>query len=137
MARKPESNMRSKVLAALRSLDAQAVENPINPGTPDVNYVEGWIECKQLPNWPKTAEFEPVKIKHFTPQQRVWLKMRAKRKGVVYFLLKVKNEWLLFNGIDAAEHVGTMTRPQLRELAVKCWDNGLKDKELLSWLKKT
>ena len=37
----------------LRPLDPQRVENSCGKGTPDVNYVGGWLELKQQDNWPK------------------------------------------------------------------------------------
>lgn len=131
-----EKTMRQRIVKALQSLDALAVENPMHPGTPDVNYVEGWIELKWLKRWPKNADKSPVLIEHFTPQQRVWLRRRALRKGNVLLLFQVSHtkEWFLFKGDVAAEHFGKITRPQMYELAYKVW-TGLKDKELLECLR--
>ena len=67
-----ESNMRGQVCDVLRSLDAISVENPAYPGTPDVNFVEGWVELKWIRAWP-AREKTVVKIDHYTQQQRVWL----------------------------------------------------------------
>ena len=65
-----ERRMRKNVCDWLKDYDAFAVENPANPGTPDVSYVEGWIELKQLDAWP-AREDTPVRIEHYTPQQRI------------------------------------------------------------------
>lgn len=113
-----EARMRQAVVAALKGRDAVAVENPIRPGTPDVNYIEGWIELKQIPAWPKRAD-TPVRIDHFTPQQRVWLHRRCLRGGRAHVLLLVGNkEWLLFQGEDAANHLGKIPKKQLLSLAI-------------------
>lgn len=112
----------------MKTLDAVSVENPVFPGTPDVNYIGGWIELKWLRDWPKRDG--EVAIRHFTPQQRSWLKRRWLRGGNVFLLLQVGNEWLLFDGNIAAEHVGRVPRQVLQSLARRHWIEGLKDAEL-------
>jgi hypothetical protein len=125
--------MRGRVVRALRSLDAVAVENKVYPGTPDVNYSVGWVELKWLPRWPKGSDQSPVRVKHFTPQQRVWLKRRWRKGFHAYLLLQVGREWLLFDGETAALHLGKVTQPRLRELALVIWDR-LEGEELIRWL---
>ncbi len=114
--------MRKNVCEWLKDFDAFAVENPANPGTPDVSYVEGWIELKQLDEWP-VREDTPVKIVHYTPQQKIRARKRWKRGGNVFWLLQVKNDWLLLDGDVAAELYddGAPTRAELYSRARATW----------------
>ena len=129
-----EQTMRKKIVKDLRSLDALAVENPAKPGTPDVNFVEGWIELKWIRNWKKNCWESPVLIDHFTPQQRVWLKKRWMAGQSAWLLLQVGLEWFLFDGEFAATYVGRCTRGALEDGAVARWGKGLKPKELIECL---
>lgn len=100
------------VLAAAK-LDPVRVENPVHPGTPDVNLADGrWIELKCLRAWPARGSTK-VRIPHFTPQQRVWLYRRWKyAPGTTHLLLEIREDrqWLLFDGDVAAKVVGRSTR---------------------------
>jgi len=106
-----ESLMWRKVRPVLfaAKLDPVRVENPIHPGTPDVNLCDGrWIELKTIAGWP-ARESSPVRISHYTPQQRVWLYRRWRyAPGSTLLLLEVRAErqWLLFDGDVAARVVG-------------------------------
>jgi hypothetical protein len=122
--------MRQRVVRALRVLDPMSVENKVRPGTPDVECIAGWLELKWLRRWPQNAEASPVLIPHFTPQQRVWLRRRWIRGGAAYVLLKVSDEWLLFDGLTASQILGRATQPELRERAYRQWKPKLIDKEL-------
>jgi hypothetical protein len=108
---KSESLMWRKVRPVLcaAKLDPVRVENPIHPGTPDVNLCDGrWIELKTIAGWP-ARDSSPVRISHYTPQQRVWLYRRWKyAPGSTLLLLEVRAErqWLLFDGDIAARVVG-------------------------------
>jgi hypothetical protein len=126
--------MRRRIVKDLNSLDAVAVENPAKPGTPDVNFAEGWIELKWLRAWKASNWETPVLIPHFTPQQRVFLMKRWRVAQSAWMLLQVGHEWLLFDGEFAAEYVGRVTRQALIEGAVKHWPNGLKKNELIECL---
>jgi len=93
------------------------VENPVYPGTPDVNYIDGWLELKWARKWPSRAT-TPFRLDHFTQQQRVWLKRRADRGGNAHVLLQVGTDWMLFDAEAAFTHLGFATRTELVELAV-------------------
>jgi len=116
--------MRAMVVRGLRAWDAVAVENPAYPGTPDVNYLLGWIELKWMRSWPKNASKNPVLIPHFTAQQRVWLKRRWNRYGNSHVLLKAGKDWLLFRGHIAADKLGRATKSELLECSRYSWTNG-------------
>jgi len=128
-----ERDMRSRVVGALRTLDAISVENPAYPGTPDVNYVEGWVELKWLRDWPSKAE-TPVAFDHFTQQQKVWLIKRSRARGRVSLLICCKKEWLLFSPEVAVKFVGRATRQELIGVAQRYWPAGLNEKELIDEL---
>lgn len=90
--------------------DPVRVENPIHPGTPDVNHIYGWIELKTIEKCPPKSHCI-VLIKHFTQQQRVWLYRRWKyAPGTTFLLLEIRAEhqWLLFDGDVAAKIVGCL-----------------------------
>jgi len=130
-----EQAMRQRVVKALRCLDAISVENPAYPGTPDLNYVEGWIECKWLRSWPK-RDSTVVKLQHeLMKHQQVWLERRRRAGGQAWVFLQCGREWLLFDGAKAGQHIGSSTRAQLLEAADRVWTNGLVDEELVEYLR--
>lgn len=131
-----ESNMRQSITKALKPLHAIAVENPVLPGTPDVNYVGGWIELKWARSWPVRPD-SIVRIDHYTVQQRVFAYKRRKAGGQCWWLLQVKKEWLLLDGAVAALHVNRATRQELIDLAERYWPAGLLTEELLQFLRDT
>jgi hypothetical protein len=108
---KSESTMWTKLRPVLLAakLDPVRVENPICPGTPDVNLSSGhWIELKCLPDFPARDDLK-LRIPHFTPQQRVWLLKRWRSApGTTHLLLEIRavGQWLLFDGDVAAKVVG-------------------------------
>lgn len=116
-----ESVMRGHVVKLLvqAGLDAIAVENPVCPGTPDVECLRGWIELKQLSHWPRTKG--AVKIKHFRRGQRLWLRRRWHAGGACWLLLRVRSDWLLFDGNVAASLVGLVPREALFKAARAAW----------------
>lgn len=128
-----EQGMRQRIIRALKPFDAVSVENSAYPGTPDVNYVEGWLELKWVRDWPVRGG--PLIIDHFTPQQRVWLVRRWKAGGNVFLLLQVEQRWwAIFDGEAAAQYVGKVPREELENVAMKVWKNGLVDQELREFL---
>lgn len=129
-----ESDMRKRVLTALKSLHAIPVENRTAcPGTPDVAYIGGWCELKWLRAWPKRAD-TVVEVEHFTAQQRVWLRQHRRAGGLAFVLLQCKREWLLFDGVVAADILGHAPRADLFQRATKTWVAGLNDEDLRKWL---
>jgi len=119
---KAESFMWRKVRPFLvaAKLDPVRVENPIHPGTPDVNLCSGqWIELKTIEAWP-AKDSASVPIRHFTQQQRVWLYRRWRaRQDSCFLLLEVRavRQWLLFDGDVAAKVVGQSTTAEHRASA--------------------
>lgn len=130
--------MRKTVVRVLRDLDAVSVENPVGAGTPDVNFIGGWMELKSMDHWPRgTGAGEPALIiEHYTQTQRVWSIKRWRKGGLVLLLLKVGRDWLLFEAPIAAEFVGRVNRERLFEVALESWKGGLKEEEFLGCLRK-
>lgn len=129
-----EHDMRTNLCNRLKKLDAIAVENPARPGTPDINYIGGWIECKWLRAWPKRVG-TVVKLDHpITSNQKVWIKRRNRRDGRAWVMLQCGREWLLFKGDVACEYLGMLTRAELYSRAYAVWKNGLCTDELIAIL---
>lgn len=105
----------------LKPLGAVSVENAVGPGTPDVAYVGGWLELKSAEGWPARPD-TPLRLPHYTPQQRVWHVRWSRAGGSVHVLLKVAQDWLLIEGAVAAVELGDRTREELLGLAVRAWE---------------
>lgn len=115
-----EAAMWDSLRPVIRSLDPVRMENPIVPGTPDVNYNHGWVELKFAERWPPRGG--PLRVDHFTRQQRTWLTRRRRAGGRAFLLLKVgETEWLLFDGAVAAAMLGQVPRERLYEVCVARW----------------
>ena len=78
------------------------IENAAGAGTPDVNYVDGWIELKYAPLWPVRGG--ALKLPHYTTQQRGFAMKRIAAGGKCFVMLHIggTGEWLLFAGNVAA-----------------------------------
>lgn len=97
------------------------VENKVEAGTPDVSYCftgfgEGWIELKHAASWPRRSNV-PLRLPHFTSEQRAWLLQRWTAGGNAWLLLQVGTWYLLFDGKTAAYQVGRATQEELYQLA--------------------
>lgn len=94
--------------------EADRVENPVNPGMPDVYFtlkssgVMGWIELKHAHAWPRKA-CTPLRIDHFTRVQRNWFKRHGKEGANIHLLLQVGTDYFLIQW-DVVPDIGKMTK---------------------------
>lgn len=114
-----ESEMRSKVVKMLTPWHAVPIENGVGVGTPDVEYVGGWLELKSVdqPKNPDTA----VRVPHFSMEQRLWLRQRNEAGGRADVLIKVGNWWILLRGDIAAEILGMVSLGALIDACIDAW----------------
>lgn len=125
-----ESTLARKVRKLLRPLDAMRVENPCLPGTPDIEFIGGWVELKKLDAWPKRPT-TPIRLPHFTPQQRLWLTRRMEKGGLSLLLLQVGRDYLLLFGDQAATLIGEATESDLRAAAIEVFSHRTLTTDLL------
>lgn len=129
-----ESATNTRVIKALRGLDPVRVENVACAGTPDINYVGGWIENKYIDRWPVRKGI--VRCDHFTPQQRVWHIRRRYAGGKSFVFLQVGRDYLLFKGEDAANHLGKVDEAELKTVALGVWIGMLDEVEFRNLLER-
>jgi len=124
-----EADQRQKIIQILKPLNAVSVENLVGAGTPDVNYggvyegvrYEGWIELKWEKHWPKRGG--PLRVPHYTTQQKVWARRRCHRGGACHLLLQVGRDWILLDGeVAATLPLGEKNREELMEAAIGVWN---------------
>lgn len=98
-------------------LDPVRVENVLGEGTPDVNYVGGWIELKHLDAWPKRSD-TVVHFERFTVFQKEFLRRRWWAGEATWLMVRVGPELLLFSGFDAPAVRQGLSQTGLRLLSV-------------------
>ena len=112
------------------------IENAFYKGVPDVNFliggIEGWLELKFLHEFPK-KENTPVKIPHFTQEQKLWHKERWENHGLTAMLLQVNDYYFLFVS-DKIALVGHLSKRGLINNATKCWRNRINFEEFINIL---
>lgn len=112
-----ESDLRSTFHHLTRALDPHPIENLLDKGTPDEWILTGAVELKWLREWPARAK-TPVRLPHFTQEQKLWLSQRWAAGGGAWMLLQCKREWLIFCPDDPLFfNIGTLTADQLRLIA--------------------
>jgi len=96
-----ESNLWKRVREGMKDhWEATRIECHSALGVPDVYYTMkgsgsmGWLELKRLEEWPKRINTR-IKIQHFTPQQRNFIKDHGKLGANVFMLLQVEEDHLL------------------------------------------
>lgn len=85
-------------------------------GTPDVNISTGWVELKWAKSWPSRPS-TPLRLPHFTDEQRNWALRRKGAGGRCWLVLQVKQEWFIFDEAGM-QWVGTWTRQELIDNAL-------------------
>lgn len=141
---KESSGMRRPLLKKLRLVSplahVVAVENDVLPGYPDVEgCVAGFnftIECKLIDDWPARSR-TPVRLTHFTKEQKLFLRTRWRAGGASFLLLKIAStrEWLLFCGLQVKPIGETATKADLYVTSEKIWRGGIDAKELIEVMK--
>ena len=103
-----------------RKLHPVRIENALlTPGLPDVSIAPGFVELKWLKAYPKKPE-TPVRIDHYTDEQRLWLRTRAAAGGGAWLALKVRADRYIFDS-DGAQSVGFLTKAELMEACIAYW----------------
>ncbi len=119
-----EGSLNKLIQHALRDLDPRRVENVVDPGTPDICYVGGWVESKYMTAWPLRAD-RPVRVLHYRPDQRAWHTRHCQAGGVCHVVIQIATDVLVFNAQWAARHLGNMDRDNLEAAALllmRKWD---------------
>lgn len=125
--------MWGRVRKALRGLDPVRIENRLEKGTPDVNYVEGWLELKWERKIPRNSDNLFI-IDHWTTEQATWHIRRSHSGGKTFVLIKISQEWLLLLGADAASYLNKTSLNELRKKVIGKWIKKLNDQELRNLL---
>lgn len=79
----------------------------------------GWIELKYSKSFPKKA-LTPVRLHHFTAQQKNFLRKHNEIAGACFVLWQVADWYFLFNG--NFDRLGELTKEQMVNSAVYCAD---------------
>jgi len=107
-------------------------EDKFNSGIADVSFVcggkHGWIELKQIDAWPK-RDSTIVRCKHYTTQQRNFLKAKGEHGGNAWLFVKIGREYLLIHW-KRAQLFGTLNSEDTLGLAGHWWCNRMNWEEL-------
>jgi hypothetical protein len=113
---------------------AKRIETAEALGVPDVNYLMrngrgGWIELKFKTLYPIRISKTPVRLNHFTSDQKNWIFKYGEFGGDAWVLLQVKNDFYLFSHVFV-RRIGEVRKEVLEQLAVKVWKKKINYEEL-------
>lgn len=119
----------------LMPLGAFAVENPANPGTPDVNYSSpgGWLELKKVLKRP-ARKTTPIRVEHFRQEQRVFIEWMVDHGHEVWVVLQLERDWFVFPPLWACYHLGHVVEDELWANAAIYWKGRLDGEGLCRFL---
>lgn len=127
-----EKDVSAKLIKAMRGWDAFRVENLLYPGTPDINFIGGWMETKHVKNYP-AKETDLITHPDFTISQRAFLKRRALMGGKTFLFVQVQKDYYLFDGITGANYFGFLEKKYLLKRAKAFWQGRFpKSEELMA-----
>ncbi len=116
-----ESDFSALFCKLTKSLDPVRIENSLTYdktviGVPDINFIPGWAELKWKKGYPKRKD-TPVRIEHYTQNQKDWLARRAEAGGNAWLVLRVRSHIYVFDA-HGAQNVGDLTKDQLLEACI-------------------
>ncbi len=106
--------------------EATRHEDKLSGGIADVSFVcggkHGWIELKHLDAWPKRSG-TVVRCKHYTDEQRIFLKRKGRAGGNTWLFAKIGRDYLLFDWQQAQQvFVSELNTEETRMLAYAIWE---------------
>ena len=115
-------------------------EDKLNLGVPDVSYVmrnriSGWIELKYVVEYPK-RENTLFRIKHFTQEQKAWLRRRGTAGDNCWLLLQVGRHYWLFDW-QGAQSIGKHCWADIECQSVAGWRSRMVWGQLAKYLDET
>jgi hypothetical protein len=115
-----EKDVTKALCRLLKPLDPHRIENALlDMGMPDIVLARNsWIEAKYVKSYP-AKESTPIRIPHYSDDQRRWAVRHEKAGGRVWLVLKVAKDWYFFRPPESLL-VGELTRDELRQKA-KCF----------------
>jgi len=125
--------------------DATRHEDRLSGGTPDVSYGmagnNGWIELKWL-NVVVADKYAPIKIPHFTYDQKRFLRKRGAAGGHCWLLIGVEDvngqpTFLLINWTEVDDTIGdTASYDDLYGKCVRAWGDMIDFDQLREFLRR-
>ena len=97
--------LNKQVRDSLVELDATEIEVSNTRGIPDISYAGGWIELKYMDDDGDLRK----DLKHFTKEQRYWLKTRWDMGECCWLLLQYGETWFLLDGKTASNVIGKIS----------------------------
>jgi len=133
-----ETGWRSVVVSKLKKFGhCIPVENPADPGTPDVFFllkgapICAWVELKYLQVFP-VYDKEVLHVPKYRPQQRNWIRKHYRNGGRAFLFVRIENEYFLFHPQVAIENVNiNLSTQDFSKKALRHWKGKIDYEDLV------
>lgn len=100
------------------------IESSSGNGVPDITFglpkINGWIELKYVPEWPKLGK---TKIKlPLRPEQKYWINCRGELSGNVWVIVRIKDTFFLLDHEQAVDACEGWTLLEWMDKCTERWD---------------